>query len=865
MIDRLHDDAQRMYSWILPNRLGLLTGTLVRWILGRIRFDDAQKESLGRIQSGAIVIYVAKHHSRMERLFSHSRLHREGLPGARVGFGCPLLLVFPMVTALRLVLGTTAYIFRHFSFPDPALGDYLKNQVIQGGGFLHLVEPALFSRRFGAVKPDPLEFLVTLQRSTDRPIYLVPQLFFYSSGSRYARRPLLTALFGLEPRSGLFERCWKLLFVPKRVFVELSEPVSLAPLIDALDDGMRSDGDIALAIRREMIDRITCHRQSVTGPVLSSVEEIRQKVLTGDRLQGFMKSHARRRNISLYRVRREAVGHVDDIAALPNPYVIRPGMVFADWMVSHLFAGLHVDESGLHTIKRASQQGPVVLIPCHKSHMDGLVLSYVMHRHHLPCPYIFAGHNLSFWPMGWLLRRLGAFFVRRSFKGAVFYAMVFSEYIHLLLEQGPGTHIAAFIEGTRSRSGKLLPPQAGMLSLMINAVQNGACEDLNLVPIFIGYDKVPDEGSYLNEVRGGEKATENFWQMMRAWRVMGRRYGKIYVHFAAPISLGAALAERSQAIEQMSSRDVNQFSRNLGASLLNAVNVATRVTPQALVCAALLNRPLKSVSIETFCSLTRTYLTHLKGQGAALAASLHTDPDGAMNHILRDLIRSRHIEALSDPAGKGRIPDRFRVKPARRLDLEYYKNNCIAFFAHAAFTAAAILRTDAFQFTASALRSDYVFLAELMSNEFPRLDDEDDGRRIRKTLKTFIDDAIVVPHPTLPETYLLTAGGRRKALGFSAFLSPLLESYTVVLRYLEQTQKNNGPRIGGTERLKRIERLGRRMFRRGDISRKEALSRVNYAHAVAAFSQRGITGRNTHDALVDHCRIIRDFLNRITA
>ena len=863
MIERLLHDARCMYSWILPDRPGAVFGILVRWILGRIPFDHAQKESLVALPPGAIVIYVAKHHSRMERLFSHIRMGGDGLPGARVGFGYPLLPIFPLVTALRLVLGKTAHLLRHFSFPDPATGGYLDEQVIQGGAFLHLVEPALFSRRFGVPKSDPIEFLITLQRSTNCPVYFVPQLFFYRSGPGYAKRSLLTALFGFEPRSGFFERWWKILFRPARVFVELSAPVSLGSLMEALDNDAGGDGDMALAIRQRMIDGLNRHRQSVTGPVLRSVAEIRQKALTGNRLQWFMKSHARRRNISLHRVRREAVSHVDDIAALPNPYVIRMGMALANWVISKFFKGLHLDENGLKAIKDASRQGPVVLVPCHKSHMDGLVLSYIMHRHHLPCPYIFAGRNLSFWPMGWLLRRLGAFFVRRSFKGAVFYAVVFSEYIHLLLEQGPGTHIAAFIEGTRSRSGKLLPPQAGMLSILINAVKNGACEDLNLVPVFIGYDRVPDEGSYHNEVRGGEKTAENFWQMIRAWRVMGRRYGKIYVGFTPPVSLRTTLADHSQTLEQMSSREVNRFGRDLGARLLNAVNAATRVTPQSLVCAALLNSSLKSISIKRFRALTRAYLAHLNRRGAALAASLATDPDKAVNHTLGDLIRSRHLEVLSHATGTDKIPDRFRVRPARRIELDYYKNNCIALFADAAFTAAAIIRNDAFQFTASALGEGYGFLADLMVNEFPRFAEEDDGRRIRKTLKTFIDDATVASHPTLPETYLLTAEGRRRLLGFSAFLRPLLESYTVVLSYLEQTEKTGSPRRRGTERLKRIERLGRQMFRQGDMSRKEALSRVNYAHAVAVFSQLGITGRGGIDVLADQRHMILGFLNGI--
>ena len=137
--------------------------------------------------------------------------------------------------------------------------------------------------------------------------------------------------------------------------------------------------------------------------------------------------------------------------------------------------------------------------------------------------------------MGPVFRRFGAFFVRRSLKGAVFYARVFSEYIHMLLDQG--FNIAVFIEGTRSRNGKLLLPKLGMLAVLLNAVRNGACDTSNFVPVFIGYDRVPELGSYIHEMQGGRKEPENFLQMIRARKLLKKRFGKIYLTFCAPISL----------------------------------------------------------------------------------------------------------------------------------------------------------------------------------------------------------------------------------------------------------------------------------------------------------------------------------------
>ena len=162
-------------------------------------------------------------------------------------------------------------------------------------------------------------------------------------------------------------------------------------------------------------------------------------------------------------------------------------------------------------------RGPVVYIPSHKSHVDYLILSYMLYHHDLPCPLIAAGKNLSFWPMGPLFRRGGAFFIRRSFRGAVLYSRVFAEYVHTILDEGYS--VEQFIEGGRSRTGKLLMPKLGLLSILLNAQKNGACEDLIFVPVSIGYDRVLEEKSYSAGNRGRAEAAGK--------RLAGRQRQKI--------------------------------------------------------------------------------------------------------------------------------------------------------------------------------------------------------------------------------------------------------------------------------------------------------------------------------------------------
>ncbi|MCJ7830257.1 MAG: glycerol-3-phosphate acyltransferase, partial [Desulfobacterales bacterium] len=202
------------------------------------------------------------------------------------------------------------------------------------------------------------------------------------------------------------------------------------------------------------------------------------------------------------------------------------------WVIKSMFDGVMVNDEMLARLKTMSLRGPLILVPCHKSHMDYLILSYVLYQNNLPCPLVAAGTNLSFWPIGPLFRGGGAFFIRRSFRGAVLYSKVFTEYIEKLLEEG--FNIEFFIEGGRSRTGKLIMPKLGLLSILLNGMKSGACEDLIFAPIYIGYDQVLEDSAYLEELEGGQKKPESFWQGLKARKFLKKRYGKIYLQFQEP-------------------------------------------------------------------------------------------------------------------------------------------------------------------------------------------------------------------------------------------------------------------------------------------------------------------------------------------
>ena len=142
----------------------------------------------------------------------------------------------------------------------------------------------------------------------------------------------------------------------------------------------------------------------------------------------------------------------------------------------------------------------IVYLPCHRSHIDYLLLSYLIYRNGLTPPHIAAGDNLDMPLVGGLLRRGGAFFLRRSFKGEPLYAAVFHEYLHLMLARG--FPIEYFIEGGRSRTGRTLAPKAGILGMTIASFVRSHSRPLVFVPVYVGYERIIEGDTYVRELAG---------------------------------------------------------------------------------------------------------------------------------------------------------------------------------------------------------------------------------------------------------------------------------------------------------------------------------------------------------------------------
>jgi glycerol-3-phosphate O-acyltransferase len=332
-----------------------------------------------------------------------------------------------------------------------------------------------------------------------------------------------------------------------------------------------------------------------------------------------------------------------------------------------MFHGL--ETRGLEKVIECVKQHPVVLVPCHRSHFDYLVLSYVFHSNFLTPPHIAAGINLSFWPLGPLFRGAGAYFIRRSFGDDEVYKAVFRGYMKFLIREGYTQEF--FIEGGRSRTGKILTPKLGMLSAIVDAFLEGARRDLYLVPISIHYGRVVEEQAYSLELSGAEKQKETLWALLRARSVLRQKYGAVSVSFADPISLSDALGERKEDLQQ-DEQEKRRFIQKLGFRILRDVNAATVAGSTSVSATVLLSSSRRAWRYTEFLPVAQQLVQLLRYQNVEFTSALKRNE----RDFLESLAFLEYSGLIRRLDGGGVI----HVPREKRANLDFYKNNTIHFF-----------------------------------------------------------------------------------------------------------------------------------------------------------------------------------------
>ena len=819
-----------------PGNVGYFMKQIIKRLVNKLDFDDHNIKKIQAIDKESIVVYTSKNKRSLDFLYTHTKLKELDLPYPQIGFDFTFFFLLPVRRLFQFFLCHLDYFFHNFHFLDAYSSNYITKELLNGTtGFISLIEEEDFYKRFIKSSPDPLFVSIELQKNIKKPIVIIPENIIYITKPMKKDPGIVDLFFGTHAKPGRIKRYFTILRHPEKIKVEIATPINLKAFIEQSSIAQLDSESQAHKLRSHLVDILNRQIKSITGPVLKSRQEITEDILTKKALREYLADYASQNDQTLAKTHKKAAVYIKEIAANYSLQIINVASWILTWAFKNLYEELIVNQNEINRMREMSTKAPLVLVPCHKSHLDDLLLPYVMFHNNMPCPHIAAGKNLSFWPLGPLFRRAGAFFIRRTFKGAPLYSKIFSSYLEKLLYEG--FNIKIFIEGGRSRTGKLLAPKPGGLGMLINAYNSGACPDLYFVPIFIGYDRVLEEDAYLKEIEGGKKSPETLKGLISARKFLKKKYGKVYMRFDEPVSIKEYIKEQNFDISKTSTKEYMQFVKNFGYKLINSINSNSVATPHGIIASAVLNCPRNSFTKKLMTARLNTYMNMLVFLNAELSETLLIDPENTLNSVINTFISRNFIELADEDDNEITEQTIFIVKDNKRAILDYYKNSVISFFVNFAYTAVAILEIDRFQFAASDLTRRFNFLEAMFIDEF-FFDDQTTGEEdIAKALKGFINEGILVPDAADFDMFNITSKGLRKLKWFAAFLLPFLESYKTTLLYFE---KYGPEKHKGKDRVKKIQSMGTKLYKGKIITLKESLSQINYKNSANFFTKAGV-------------------------
>lgn len=817
---------------ILDHKPRLFLSRILYTLFKRVGLDENRKEELKRIHREGTVVYAIKYRGRLDYLLYHYNFRRKRLPYPRLAFSLNIAILLPLRTFLRTAFARFLYLLRHGEMPDPYRLGFYKEAIRNGTtSLIFLVDPKGFSRHFVHAQQDDLHLLLDAQEEMERPIFIVPQLILYKRSPERQDRTLSSILFGFKEHPGVVRKMVLFFRHHRRAFIDFGEPVNLREYLDH-QPALRSHADLAVELREDLISRIDAQKRIILGPIMKSRQQIKEIVLRDQGIHAHMDRSSDGNPKRALQLRKKAGEHFDEIAADFNMAYIEFFHWSLTWFFNRLFEGIDVDIEGMAKVRESARKGSIVYVPSHKSHIDYLALNYILHNANMHVPRVAAGKNLAFWPMGHIFRKSGAFFIRRTFQGARLYREVFTRYIKALIEEGHPLEF--FIEGGRSRSGKVILPKIGFLTVLIQAFEEGYCRDMIFVPASICYDRILEEKAYLKELAGGEKEQENIRQVIRARHFLKRKYGKIYIRFGDPVSL-------KDYMEVQPAVDMKPHKR-LAFHLIRSINNVTLVTPLSLVASAVLTAHRGGFTADELHTVTGEYLAFLRSKQAPTASTLES-PKEAVEDTLSLLQSWKVVSSLE--VTEEEEETFYYVEDEKKVELEFYKNNIIHFFIHHALVAVSLLNGEEEVRPLHILQSDDRFLRDLLQKEFILTDPLSyDGDPIRAVLKDFLDAGLIREDPATAG-YRITRMGTVRLPAWARFAKTFLESYWIVVQTLLQRGKK--PLRRGDE-LKAMKFAGLRFHKLGVIDHLEAVSQLTFRTALDRFAESGLRNAGENDS-----------------
>jgi len=539
------------------------------------------------------------------------------------------------------------------------------------------------------------------------------------------------------------------------------------------------------------------------------------------------------------RMRNKTSRYLKEIAAQHSPYVID----VVNGITSNLIAAAHrsveYSKTDLKNVYALAGDYPLVFLPSHKSNFDHLVFQHVLYENELPLNHTAGGTNLNFFLIGPLLRRSGIFFIRREFKENEPYKFVLRQYLDYLLEKRFA--LEWYVEGGRSRSGKLREPRLGLLAYVADSYQRGIADDVVLVPVSINYDQITDVSSYAAEQRGRSKDSESLMWALKFIASLRRRNGSIHIRFGEPLHLSTQIPRDLD----LSSDEGRLALPKVAFEISTRINAVTPVTTISLVTLALLSREEHGLTVDETMTVLKPFVRFLIERDIPTTFDLPLTSSGIVEEALEDLVESSVIQRTN-----GLTELVYSIGADQHLSAAYYRNTIIHFFITTGITelsiVTGILSDDGL--TIESILERALALRDLLKFEFFFSPSDEFSQEIREEVDRYEIQDSDSQELDLDINAMLPPKS-------PIVLRPFLEAYYVVAETLVTLE---GEQIDQRACRELCLAMGEQLLAHGDIATEEAVSTALFATGL-----RLAENRNLLDGSVEARRVFRDELAAI--
>lgn len=531
-----------------------------------------------------------------------------------------------------------------------------------------------------------------------------------------------------------------------------------------------------------------------------------------------------------------------------NSLVDYIGFEGSRYMLSRSYSqGIDVLPEQMERIADLMRKHSVAFVITHKTYLDTFVLSVVLSEFGLQPPYTFGGINMSFAGAGQLGRRAGVIFIRRSFKDDLIYKMVLQHFIaHLIKENADFTWA---LEGTRSRTGKLVWPKLGILKYIAEGAKDAGVRSnhVKYVPVSISYDLIPDVPAMTAEVQGGKKESESLSGMVKYFRRMGKEFGQVAIRFGDPVQVTADTAVPAIDAYDQATPDQRKLQK-LAFELIHGINRITPITTTSLVCTSLLSK--FNTTQSDIVADVRQMVNAVRERDDTLYADWGKSITQSVRRAIRLLEKATVIEERS-----GGADPRYAINPEKYLMAVYYSNMSAHQFVNQAFLELAILHAAPkpddvriHSFWAEIMRLRDMFKFEFFYSKKPIFSDE-----IEDEL-TYIDHDWQSRFQG-PSENTLALLNEKSVLLAHAILYPYVETYRVVCHTL--LARDYSKPFDEKAFIKACIDNGEELHWQGKVQRVESISKPFIENGIRLIKNRNLlTDESSHEQSVELNKLI---------